>query len=115
MKHIKEFKINESIVEGKWFISYGLGGGFGGANNYEVIDATGSVDSEDEANMYAWEKACEEYESYVGLHGLRTQDEIMEEDDVDEETAEEIYNEERESWLDYSAEPYDPEKHNQYL
>jgi len=110
MKHIKEFKMNES-VEGKWLISYGLGGGFGGANNFEIIDAS----SEDEANSYAWEMACQDYESYVGLHGLRTQDEIMEEDDVDQETAEEIYNEERESWLDYSVEPYDSEKHDQYL
>ena len=108
MKHVKDFKMNEAIEQGKWFISYGLGGGFGGANNFEVIDAH----DEDEANRYAWEKACEDYESYVGLHGLRTEDEIMEEDNVDQETAEEIYNEERESWLDYSAEPYDPEKHD---
>jgi len=110
MKHVKEIKLNESI-EGKWFISYGLGGGFGGADNYEVIDA----EDEDEASKYAWEMACQDYESYVGLHGLRTTDEIMEEDEVDEEAAEEIYNEERESWLDYSAEPYDPEKHDDYL
>jgi len=108
MKHVKDFKINESIEQGKWFISYGLGGGFGGANNFEIIDAK----DEDEANTYAWEKACEDYESYVGLHGLRTIDEIMEEDNVDEEIAEEIYNQERESWLAYSAEPYDPEKHD---
>lgn len=111
MKHVKEYnQINESAIT-KWFISYGLGGGFGGANNFEVIDAA----HEDEANHYAWVKACEDYDSYAGMHGLRTTDEIMEEDDVDEETAEQIYDEERESWLDYSAEPYDPEKHDQYL
>lgn len=108
MRHIKKFNsINESVIEGKWFISYGLGG----ASNYEIIDAL----DEEEASIYAWEMACQEYESYEGLHGLRTQDEIMEDDDVNEEEAEIIYFEERESWLDYSAEPYDPEKHDQYL
>lgn len=103
----KEF-INESVVPGKWFISYGLSGGFGGADNFEVIEA----ESEDEAISYAWEMACEEYEGYVGLYGLRTTDQIMEEDGVDEEEAEMSFNEERESWLDYSAEPYDPEEHD---
>jgi len=111
MKHVKDFKINESIEQGKWFISYGLGGGFGGASNFEIINAK----NEEEASIYAWEKACQDYESYAGSNGLRTEDEIMEEDNVDQETAEEMYNEERESWLDYSAEPYDPEKHDKYL
>jgi len=36
----------------------------------------------------------------------------MEEDELDEESAEETRNEEMESWLDYWVEPYDPEKHN---
>ena len=35
--------------------------------------------------------------------------EIEEEEQVDCETAEEIYNEERENWLDYSAQPYSKE------
>jgi hypothetical protein len=108
MKHVKEF---ESVIEGKWFISYGLGGGFGGANNFKVIDA----ENDEEASKYAWEMACQDYENYAGYHGLRNVDEIMEEDEVDEEAAEEVYIEERESWLDYSAEPYDPEKHDAYL
>ncbi|NPV12912.1 MAG: hypothetical protein HPY57_14165 [Ignavibacteria bacterium] len=42
------------------------------------------------------------------MHGLRTIDEIMEEDNLDYEDAEIIYNDERESWLDYWVEPYDP-------
>lgn len=111
MKTTFEEFINESVEPGKWFISYGLGGGFGGADNFEVIEA----ESEDEARLYAWQMACEDYEQYVGLHGLRTIGEIMEEDDVDEEEAEQIYNEEKESWLDYSAEPYDPEKHDNFF
>ena len=39
----------------------------------------------------------------------------MEEEEVEEEVAEEIYNEERESWLDYSAELYDPGQHDELL
>ena len=38
----------------------------------------------------------------------------MEEDGVDEEEAGEIYNEEREGWLDYHVEEYDVKKHSQY-
>ena len=95
----------------KWFISFGLSGGFGGANSHEVIDAS----DEDEANKYAWYQACDEYDSYAGTNGLREMSEIMDEDGVDEEEAEEIFKEEREGWLDYSAEPYDPDKHDDLL
>jgi hypothetical protein len=109
MKTIKTFK---SFRDNKWFISYGLGGGFGGANNHEVIDAS----NEDEANKYAWEKACEDYDNYAGSHGLRDIGEIMEEDGIeDEDEAEQVFSEEREGWLDYSAEPYDPAKHDRLI
>jgi len=89
----------------KWIIGYGLNGGFGGARDYEVIEAN----DEDEASAVAWEKACENYESYAGSNGLRSIEEIMEEDDVEEDEAEGIYEEERESWLDYSAQEYTDE------
>lgn len=92
------FKVNE----GKYLIKYGLGGGFGGAINDEIEEFS----TQEEAENYAWQKACEYYEQYEGLHGLRTTDEIMEEDEVDEEEAQRIYEEERESWLDYESEPY---------
>lgn len=95
----------------KWFIEWGLSGGFGGANNCCIIDAK----SETEASKEAWIQACDEYDSMAGLHGLRDRDQIMEEDGVDEEEAENIFNEEREDWLDYSAEPYDPKKHDNKL
>jgi hypothetical protein len=98
--------MNESVEPGKWFISYGLGGGFGGADNHEVIDA----DNQEQAEEYAYEMACQEYDSYAGLHGLRDLEMIMDEDECEEEEAEMTYNVERESWLDYSAEPIDPEK-----
>jgi len=86
----------------KFAIKYGLGGGFGGIENKgeEIIEAK----NEDEANNYAYEMACQEYDSYAGLHGLRDIEQIMEEDGIeDENEAEQVYNEERESWLDYDV------------
>lgn len=86
----------------KYKISYGLGGGFGGATEDDEIY---EFENEEEAMRFAWEKACEEYESYAGLYGLRSVEEIMEEDDIDDEdVAWEVYREERESWLDYKVE-----------
>ncbi len=93
----------------KWFIEYGLGGGFG--NSYEVVDAY----NQKEADDIAYQRACEEYDSHAGGNGIRDIGEIMEEDEVDDEEAAQIFNEERESWLDYQAVPYDPEKHDDYL
>lgn len=83
-------------------IRYGLSGGFGGCEmqDWEEIEA----DNLEEANNIAWEKACEEYDSYLGMHGIRDIDEIMDEDEVDEDEAEEILNEDREGWIDYEAE-----------
>jgi hypothetical protein len=69
----------------------------------EIIEAT----SLEQATEIAYEYACEDYESYAGLHGLRDIGDIMEEDGVNENEAEEIYLEERESWLYFDAEPYD--------
>lgn len=104
MKHLKKF--NESTqYDGYYIIGWGLSGGFGGAQNYEVIKAN----SLEEANKESYQRAIDEYEQYEGMHGLRSVDDIMEEDGVDYDEAEEIYNEEREGWLDYSAEPYSKE------
>lgn len=96
----------ENKFEGLYIIGYGLGGGFGGARNFEVIQA----DSLEDAEKWAWESACEEYENYAGSNGLRDVGEIMEEDEIeDEEEALQVYEEERENWLDYSAKPYSKE------
>ena len=93
MKHLKNF--NESAVE-KWKIYAGLSGGFGGANFIKVVTC-----SRNNAESQAYQEAVEIYESYVGSGGLRTEDEIMEDDGVDEVEARYIYNEEMEGWLDY--------------
>lgn len=79
----------------------GLGGGFRGATYIETIRNL----TLQEAEEYAYECACENYESMAGLHGLRSIGDIMEEDGVDEEMAIESFEQERESWLDYYVIP----------
>lgn len=88
-----------------FIISYGLGGGFGGASNYEVIQ---TIDLE-AANKWAYGSACEDYDRYVGMYGLREEFQIMEEEECDEEEARFIFEEEREDWLVYTAVPYSKE------
>lgn len=87
---------------GKFRIKHALGGGFGGIENqeWEIIDA----DSLDKAMDEARQKAIEEYQSMEGMHGLKSVAEIMEEDDLSAEEAESVYEDEMESWLDFTAE-----------
>ena len=100
----------------RYKIYAGLSGGFGGAH-YDHTDefATEALAEED-----AYETACSVYESYEGNHGLMSYSEalseaefeISEEDYEDEESygraleeyADEILNEQRESWLEYHVE-----------
>lgn len=89
-----------------FIIGYGLGGGFGGIQNYEVVEAKDL----NEASTLSYEKACEEFEQYAGSYGLRTVEEIMEEEGYEEEEAEQEFNEERESWLDYTSVLYSKEE-----
>lgn len=86
----------------KFIIWYGLGGGFN-SKEYLAIQAV----DESAADAEAYEYACNEYESYEGLHGLRDVSQIMEEDDIEnEDEAYEAYCQERESWLTYGAMEY---------
>lgn len=93
----------------------GLGGSFGDAN-YQY---TTLCETEDEALDEAYERACEEYEQYEGLHGLPSWEDATREyceelgisqeelEDTDEESLaiEEYYNEARENWLAYHIVP----------
>lgn len=88
-----------------FIINHGLGGGFGGANNYEVIKAANQEDAE----KWAYENACEDYDSYLGMYCLRDINQIMEEDECGEEEAVEIMCEEREKWIEYNAVPFSKE------
>ena len=84
----------------------GLGGSFGGANYIE----TKEFRSEEEAAEYAYECALEVYDSYEGLNGLPSMQDIADENDLDLDNSEdqiiaqEMYNEEVEGWLDYYVE-----------
>ena len=99
-------KLFEEYSEvGTWKIYAGLGGGFNSIRYIKTYEGT-----KDQAEKEAYYAAVEEYESYEGLHGLRTVDEIMDEEGVDYEEAQQIYNEEMESWLDYSVKPDDAKK-----
>ena len=85
----------------KYEMRAALGGGFGGCENAEWEDCFS--DTEEDASNEAFEEACNVYEMYDGLHGLRSVDMIMEEDDLSMEDAEFAWMEERESWLDYEV------------
>ena len=84
-------------------IRYALVGGFGGLR-FREWETIGANDL-DEANMFAYEEACQLYESYDGLHGLRSHADIMKEDNLLEEDAETVWFGQRESWIAYEARP----------
>lgn len=93
----------------------GLGGSFGGAR-YQFTSLCETIE---EAKDEAFQAACEEYESYAGIHGLPSWEDAIADycadNDInpdeysgeDSEAVEEYYNEIRESWLDYSVVPTD--------
>lgn len=98
-------------------INYGCGCG----DNEEYLE----FNSQHEADEYAYQSALEDYESYEGLHGIRSMSEIAEEDfgvgldELDYNTAEYIdiettYTEERESQISYSAEEIS-EEYKEYM
>jgi hypothetical protein len=88
-----------------FIIGYGLSGGYGGIHDYEVIEADSREDAEDEAYV----KACDMYENYLDGTNLRDVSDIMEEDEVDEEYAIQVFYEERENWLEYVTLDYNEE------
>lgn len=86
----------------KFLIRYGLGGGFTWMEDREEIEA-GSLG---EAENYAFEQACQVYESYEGMYGIPTYDDIKKEHpEWDDEDIEMAWMEERESWIAYAAKP----------
>ena len=85
-----------------------MNGGFGGAT-FQYVD---DFDSEEEALKAAYDKVVEEYESYEGLHGLPSwedvRDELRDSYGLDEEPSDddinEVYLDYRNNWLDYKVE-----------
>ena len=59
--------------------------------------------NEKQALDYAYEMACEQYDSSAGSNGIRSPEEIADEEDVGEKEAELIYQEERESEIEYKV------------
>ena len=91
----------------KWALFAGLVGGFNSVCFKEVQECTAQ-----EAMDSAYESAKEDYEEMEGLHGLRSVENIKEEDGIDDdEEAQEIYNEEMEGWIGYYIEVYDSNIH----
>ena len=74
-------------------------GSINGMADWEEIEA-GDLK---EAEEIACQQACEDNETYEDLHGCRSVTTIMEEDDLDEDEADRVYEEERDSWIDYEA------------
>lgn len=92
----------------KYGIYAGLGGSFGGASLVDTV----VCENETQANEVAREYAVEIYESYEGLYGLKSWDDVREDlmesgEDYDDGIVSEYYNEEVEEWLDYWVEPID--------
>ena len=109
-------------------IYHGMGGGFGGAQ----YDYTGEFEDREEAMEEARRLAVEDYESFEGCHGIMDLDDcrrallidagvdedaiddysgdfetLMEEYDVSDEDAAEMYEEEIESWISFRVVPAD--------
>jgi hypothetical protein len=82
----------------KFQIKHALGGGYGGVENcdWETIEAANL----DEAQIYAYEMACDDYAAYTPT------DFSEEYPDADEQELAELEEEDRQSWIDYVVQPY---------
>lgn len=91
-----------------FWIRGGLSGSFGGVESQEWEE----IQSPNEEGAYneAYQIACDIYETYDGMYGLRTVDEIMEEDGIEDYSeALQEWVEARESWLIYQVSKERPE------
>lgn len=94
-------EVNKEKLQ-RYNIYAGLGGSFGGA----FYQFTTLAESEEDAANMAWEAAIAEYETFEGNNGISSYEDVRNENydpDYTDEDYEAIYNEERESWLDYYA------------
>ena len=100
-----------------YYVSYSCGCG----ENCEIVSASFF----EVVELYAYQRAIEEYGFHEGLYGIRSFADILEEEfnvSVEDEEAEdyyeqaqEIYNEEVENAISYLVEEYDEEKHGWLL
>ena len=90
----------------KYIIQYGVSCGFNDIEHFDIITAENTA----YAWRTAWVRACEIYESYIEIGGLKDVKAIMEEEDCSEEEALRLFDEERENWIDYKYYDYSEEK-----
>ena len=95
----------------EYFISYGIGPG---------MDATEVIEcfSQQEAEDHAYERAKDLYESFAGLHGVMTVEDVAREYEIDDPTsseAYETYEQHVEEQIDYYTQVYDPDEHDMLL
>lgn len=82
-------------------IRYALGGGFGGIEFVEWEEV--SANTIEEAMQYAEGLARDEYLMYDGTQGMLNEQDVMEEEGCSYEDAEQIVNDDIESWIEYDA------------
>lgn len=90
------------------YYASGIGGDSIDENTPQEI---GDFKDKKSAIHYVWEQACEDYDQYAGLHGIRDLQEIIDDGDAwNEDEAQEVYNDERENSIEYDAIPIADEK-----
>lgn len=103
----------------QFWVFGGMGGGFGGPHFLGTIEGE-SIDDPD-VQSDAYQLVVDEYESYAGLHGIQSWDDVRadleasadEGDEITDEDVQDAYNEEIASWTSYwvipAVEGEDPE------
>lgn len=96
----------------KYIIFAGLGGGFNSVCQQKIED----YNSEDEALADAYEIACEEYDSYGGMHGLfNIEDALAEDPSLTNEDLNTMYFEDLETWVVYYVKPITDDEFLNYI
>lgn len=95
----------------QFWVFGGMGGGFGGPHFLGTVEGK-SID-DPEVQEDARTLVVDEYESYAGLHGVRSWDEVKEdleesadpEDEITDEDVDDAYNQEIDSWCSWWVYP----------
>lgn len=91
----------------QFWVFGGMGGGFGGPHFLGTVEGKNIDDPEVQED--ARTLVVDEYESYAGLHGVRSWDEVKQdleesadpEDEITDEDVEDAYNQEIDSWCSW--------------
>ena len=79
-----------------FYMRYGMGGGYGGAGDWELCEATNQKD----ADEWAYELACQDFESSGEFDYEQYEEDYPDSDESEQWVA---YCEERESWIEHEA------------